>query len=421
MMKKKIHYAYVMLAACCLVQGGTLGVIHNCRGIFYGPICRDLGVGLGSFTFYMLFFGLFSCIMLPFAGRVFHRVNIRWLLCGASVIFAGSVMLQATFQSLTAFYVAGAIQGLTGAYLLFYPVPVLLGNWFRKGRGAAIGFAAATSGLAGAVMSPIGAAMIASWGWRAASVALGLISLLMAAPASWLLYLRPEDRGTVPLGAEETCAEAPLTGISYGAAKKHAVYPVVIFLALLISFICGYYLQLASYGTAEGFTEAFGARMTALCMIGNVISKLFLGWYYDRAGIRRAMYLGLGVVVAGFSALLIRSSWWFSIGSLGAGFAMGMSCVMTPILVREVFGSRDYGRISSIVTISTTVGVPIATVTLGFLYDAVGSYRPGIFMGIAVAAAGMVLVEVVLRMGRSLRESAAWSAGGEAPLDSVKN
>ena len=406
-MKKKIHYAYVMLAACCLVQGGTLGVIHNCRGIFYGPICEDLGVGLGSFTFYMLFFGLFSCVMLPFAGRVFHRVNIRWLLCGASVIFAGSVMLQAAFHSLVSFYVAGAVQGLTGAYLLFYPVPVLLGNWFHKGRGAAIGFAAATSGLAGAIMSPVGAALISGWGWRATSVAFGLISLLMAAPASFLLYLRPEDRDTAPYGAGETQEAGPLTGVSYETARRSAVYPVAILLALLLSILCGYYLQLASYGTAEGFTAEFGARMTALCMIGNVVSKLFLGWYYDRAGIRRTMYLGLAVVGAAFSALLVRSTWWFCVGSLGMGFAMGMSCVMTPILVREVFGSRDYGRISSIVTIATTVGVPVATVTLGFLYDAVGSYRPGILIGLAVTVAGMILVEAVLRMGGRLTVAAA--------------
>lgn len=401
-MNRKFHYAYVMLAACCLVQGGTLGVIHNCRGIFYGPICQDLGVGLGSFTFYMLFFGVFSCIMLPFAGRVFHRVNIRRLLCGASVVFAGSVMAQAAFHSLAAFYVAGAVQGLSGAYLLFYPVPVLLGNWFRKGRGAAIGFAAATSGLAGAIMSPIGAAMISAWGWRTASVAFGVISLLMAAPASLLLYLRPEDRNTAPYGTEEAGEAQPLTGVSYETAKASAAYPVTIFLALLLAFVCGYYLQLASYGTAEGFTAAFGARMTSLCMIGNVVSKLFLGWYYDRAGIRRAMYLGLAVVAAAFAALLVRGAWWLCVGSLGAGFAMGMSCVMTPILVREVFGSRDYGRISSIVTIATTVGVPIATVTLGFLYDAVGSYRPGMVLGLAVTAAAMALVEAVLRMGRRL-------------------
>ena len=401
-MNRKIHYAWVMLAACCLLQGGTLGVIHNCRGIFYGPICRDLGVGQGSFTFYMLFFGLFSCIMLPFAGRVFHRVNIRWLLCGASVIFAGSVMVQAAFHSLAAFYAAGAVQGLTGAYLLFYPVPVLLGNWFRKGRGAAIGFAAATSGLAGAIMSPIGAAMISAWGWRTAAVAFGVISLLMAAPASFLLYLRPEDRNTTPYGAEETQTAQPLTGVPYETARRSAAYPVAILVALLLSFICGYYLQLASYGTAEGFTAAFGARMTALCMVGNVASKLFLGWYYDRAGIRRAMYLGLAVVAVSFSVLLLPSPWWLSLGSLGAGFAMGMSCVMTPILVREIFGSRDYGRISAIVTIFTTVGVPIATVSLGFLYDAVGSYRPGMVMGVAVTAACMVLTEAALRMGRRL-------------------
>ena len=122
----------------------------------------------------------------------------------------------------------------------------------------------------------------------------------------------------------------------------------------------------------------------------------------DRAGIRRAMYLGLAVVAASFSMLLLRSPWWFCLGSLGAGFAMGMSCVMTPILVREVFGSLDYGRISAIVTIFTTVGVPIATVSLGFLYDAVGSYRPGMVMGVAVTIAAMALVEAVLRLGRRL-------------------
>ena len=108
------------------------------------------------------------------------------------------------------------------------------------------------------------------------------------------------------------------------------------------------------------------------------------------------------MVAVSFSVLLLPSPWWLSLGSLGAGFAMGMSCVMTPILVREIFGSRDYGRISAIVTIFTTVGVPIATVSLGFLYDAVGSYRPGMVMGAAVTVAAMALVEAVLRLGRRL-------------------
>ena len=408
MTKKKIHYAYVMLGACCLVQGGTLGVIHNCRGIFYGPICEDLGFGLGSFTFYMLFFGIFSCFMLPFTGRIFHKVNVRLLMGTASVIFAGSMMIQAAFDSLAAFYIAGAIQGLSGAYLLFYPVPVLLGNWFQKGRGAAIGFASAMSGLLGAVMSPIGAAMIEAWGWRAASLAFGLISLLLAAPASFLLlYLKPEDRNCTPYGVLGVSEMKPLVGVSYEVAKKNAVYPVSILLSLLISFICGYYLQLASYGTAEGFSASFGAQMTSLCMIGNILSKVLLGWYYDRSNIRRTMYLGLAVVVMAFSSLMIREPMWFCIGSLGTGFAMGMSAVVAPILIREVFGSRDYSRISSIVTIATTVGVPIATVTLGFLYDAVGSYRPGLVIGLIVTLVCMILVEVVLRMRKRLPMTAA--------------
>ena len=414
-MRNKIHYAYVILAACCLVQGGTLGVIHNCRGIFYGPICEDLGFGIGAFTFYMLFFGIFSCIMLPFTGKIFHKVNVRLLMGVASVVFAGSMMIQATFDSLMSFYIAGAIQGLSGAYLLFYPVPVLLGNWFQKNRGAAIGFASAMSGLAGAVMSPIGAAMIAAWGWRTASLGFGLVSLLMAAPASFLLlYLKPEDRNCTPFGVAEPGEVKPLVGVSYEVAKKSAVYPLAIFLTLLISFLCGYYLQLSSYGTSEGFSAEFGARMTSLCMIGNILSKMLLGWYYDRTNIRRAMHVGLAVVIAAFCSLMFRQAVWFYIGSLCVGFAMGMSAVVTPILIREVFGGRDYARISSIVTIATTVGVPIATVSLGFLYDGVGSYRPGMMIGLVATVISMALVEVVLRMGKKLPMTSADEDAAEA-------
>ena len=32
--KPHIHRAWWMLVGCCLLQGGTLGIIHNCRGIF---------------------------------------------------------------------------------------------------------------------------------------------------------------------------------------------------------------------------------------------------------------------------------------------------------------------------------------------------------------------------------------------------
>lgn len=48
---RKIHPAWKMLVGCCLLQGGSLGVIHNCRGIFYDPVIESLDFGMGAFSF----------------------------------------------------------------------------------------------------------------------------------------------------------------------------------------------------------------------------------------------------------------------------------------------------------------------------------------------------------------------------------
>ncbi len=108
--ERRIHRAWWMLIGCCLLQGGSLGIIHNCRGIFYDPVIEDLGFGMGAFSFYILFFGVCSCFVLPFVGKLFRKVDSRILLGGASLVFSGTVFVMGFFHSLPAFYIAGAIQ-----------------------------------------------------------------------------------------------------------------------------------------------------------------------------------------------------------------------------------------------------------------------------------------------------------------------
>ena len=95
----RIHRAWWMLIGCCLLQGGSLGIIHNCRGIFYDPVIEDLGFGMGAFSFYILFFGVCSCFVLPFVGKLFRRIDSRILLGGASLVFSGTVFVMGFFQT----------------------------------------------------------------------------------------------------------------------------------------------------------------------------------------------------------------------------------------------------------------------------------------------------------------------------------
>ena len=48
----KFHYAWLILAGCCILQGASLGLVNNCAGVFFSPVCEELGFEMGELTFY---------------------------------------------------------------------------------------------------------------------------------------------------------------------------------------------------------------------------------------------------------------------------------------------------------------------------------------------------------------------------------
>ena len=149
----------------------------------------------------------------------------------------------AFFIPCPAFYIAGAFQGLAGAFLMFFPAPYILGNWFKKKTGLAVGISAAVSGFVGVIGNPIGNAVIEHFGWRSGYFIFGVVSLLMMLPVSVLLLrARPEDVGLQPYGQEEVpdAAACPLEGVPAGEAKRTAAFWLLIAAGMLAAMECAY-------------------------------------------------------------------------------------------------------------------------------------------------------------------------------------
>ena len=411
-MKKRgsIHRAWWMLVGCCLLQGGSLGIIHNCRGIFYDPVIEDLGFGMGAFSFYILFFGVCSCFVLPFVGKLFRRVDSRILLGGASFVFSATVFVMGFFNSLPAFYIAGAIQGFASAFLMFYPAPYILGNWFHKKSGLAVGISAAVAGLAGVLGNPLGNAIIRAFGWRAGFFSFGLISLLMMLPVS-VFFLRrsPEDVGCRPYGAGDddslTGASCPLDGVPAVRAKKESAFWLLILAGLLAAFTCAFYAHLSPLGIYFGYGSAVGALMVSSSMAGNVISKLLLGQLYDRFGLRTALISGTTVTAVGFLMLLVDSVPVRIVGAFLYGFSMAMSTVMIAISIRDVYGSRDCSDLLSYSSMASTLGTSVNIAIIGYMVDAFGrqrGYIVSLWYGLALTLSMGALLIVSIRRGRKI-------------------
>lgn len=408
--RKPIHRAWSMVVGCCLLQGGSLGMIHNCRGIFYDPVIEDLGFGMGAFSFYILFFGVCSCFVLPFVGKLFRRVDSRILLGGASFVFSATVFVMGFFHTLPAFYIAGAIQGFASAFLMFFPAPFILGNWFHKKTGLAVGISAAFSGLAGVLGNPLGNAIIRAFGWRVGFFSFGLISLLMMLPVSvFLLRRSPEDVGCRPYGAEDdeslTGAACPLDGVPAVRAKKESAFWLLILAGLLAAFTCAFYAHLSPLGIYFGYGSAVGALMVSASMAGNVVSKLLLGQIFDRFGLRTALITGTAVTAVGFLMLLVDSMPVRIAGAFFYGFIMAMSAIMIAITIRDVYGSRDYSDLLSYSSMASTLGTSVNIAIIGYIVDGFGRQRGyiiSLWYGLALTLAMAVLLHISVRRGRKI-------------------
>jgi len=397
--KKKLHYAWIILAGCCVMQGATLGLINNCVGVFYSPVCGELGFEMGKFTFYRMLYSISSALALPFVAKSFQKFDVRIVISIAAVVFGGCSALMGTYHELWQWYVTGVIQGIASSFICMIPAPIILGNWFKKKTGTAVGIASAFSGIVG-MMGSSGLGMsIPAFGWRMSYVAVGLISMLLVLPVSLLiLRYKPEQMGLLPYGADETEeGQSALTNrgtdsVPFGALLKQPEFYISLF-AYWASSGCAYLNAfLTPCGIAAGLALQTAAMMTTLALFGTTVSKLVLGRVSDQIGISRTLQITILLSGIGHILLFLGLRQSVMAGSLFFGATLPLSSVMMPLFCRLFWKGDTYSTAYAYATMVGTLLASPFNMWFGTLYDMTGTYR----LPIAVSAAMLVLLFLLI-------------------------
>lgn len=369
-----LHYGYVIVVCCCLIMGFDVGISMSCAGIFYPSVSASLGVARGTFSLYMSFSFLTSALMLSVAGKMLQNYSARWLLTLNSVALGIIISAMGCLNAVWQFYVAGALMGITLAFLLYLSFPTLLNRWFSSKVGFFMGICSAASGIGGIVLNPIGAHLINEYSWRGAYWVFGLFILLVVSPIlGWLIRDYPRDKGLLPFGYNEDKegAVASESGILYKDALKMVSFYALIVFAFLIMAVSTLNLFIPSFVTDQGFSLDQAALAASAIMAGVTIGKIALGYINDKSS-------SLGVVVmslcgAGGILLLIFGHIGI-LAILGGAFLFGWAyagvTVQTAMLVRAVFGNRDYARVFSVISMALAAGGAITAGGWGLLADA---------------------------------------------------
>lgn len=366
-----LHYGYVIVFCCCLIMGVIIGLVMSCAGIFYGPVSTELGVSVGDFGLYMTFVYALSFLTLSVAGKLLDTYSARWLLTLSAAAVGALYLGMSQFNAVWHFYVAGALIGIAFSFLLYLSYPVLINRWFNTRVGFFIGLCSAASGIGGVLFNPLGGYLIQAHGWRTTYLVFGAIILLLVVPLLGLLLRdHPADKGLKPFGEKVGEDSAAKTGMDYAVAIRTPVFYALLVFAFMMIAVSTLNLFLPTYVTSVGYSVAQSALVASAIMLGVTLGKVALGYVNDRSSLAGVFastglgILGLGCLLLGESAMALMVAGGFLFGWAYAGVT-----VETALLVRSVFGAKDYSQIFSNIAIALALGGAVMAGGWGYLAD----------------------------------------------------
>jgi MFS family permease len=296
-----------------------------------------------------------------------------------------------------AFYLLNAIGYVCGGPL---PNQVLLSQWFKEGRGKAMGFAYLGIGIGGALVPWLSYWMVQWWGWRGALRGLGVLIILLAWPMAYFAReAGAEKSGAGGAGREEGAGSA-------GVAPLRQVFRRPAFYLLALGSMC----SIAAVGGANqhlklfmsldaGYSQADAARIISLVLGFSIAGRLLMGWLADHIPKKRVMLIIYTLVAAAIPLLFFASSRG-AMGLFAAVFGIGLGgeYLIIPLMAAELFGVGVLGRVMGIIVTADGVAEAVSPMFIGYLRDVTGNYSAGFTWLIFVALVGAAAIAMLPRV-----------------------
>ncbi|MDR0500478.1 MAG: MFS transporter [Coriobacteriales bacterium] len=437
-MEKKagLHKAYFVFFGICLMMAGGMGLVLNVVGNFFAPIAQQAfgmdvigvkpdGTDLLAFEPHMtevtLIMTVYSYVMffwLPFAGRLFGKVDGRILFGVAGIVCALSTALMGLYpntvdnHNMLLFYASAVGWGLAGPILWLVGPSVLINNWFAPHKaGKMLGIASAFTGVGAFCWSPLFGYIInpvarggSGIGYQTGFlIEAALVVILIVLPAIFLFRTHPKDLGLKPCGADDPqevkdkVKVDSLGGLGPKAALATAAFYLIFIAACIISLGGGYKSTMPTM-VAQTFPDitAVGALLISAAAVGNVLGKIFLGFAVDKIGIVAALVVFVVLAMIGFICLAFSGGTEaiLLVGAFGIGTSDALMSVGLPLTTRTVFGLKHYAKIYSFLNMGIAVlgglGAVMVTTLANNIF--VSNYQPGYLIGLG----GFVIVGTCL-------------------------
>ena len=393
MARRSLYYGWYVVAALCVTETVTWGIIYYGYPVFLRPMESDLGASRVAITgAFSLGLAVSALAALP-VGRWLDRHGPRALMTLGSCLATLLCVAWARVESVTALYVVWFGMGLALAAILYEPAFAAVVSWFAtRNRDRALLTLTLAAGLASTIFMPIEAWLLGRLGWRMTIMVLAVVLGVVTIPLHALVLRRaPAEPAPAPGAARPTQASFTL-----GAAARTPIFWV-----LAAAYVVGNFatvsvtVHLIPYLADRGYAATVAAMMIGWMGAMQLPGRLFF--------VPVAAWLGPRWVAAGVfaaqGAALVQLPLVHVIPTLVPfvmmfGAANGMSTLARASSIAQIFGPRHYGAISGAVALGANGARAIGPVGASLLVLALGAYER--LFWLLAAALAVVSVAVLL-------------------------
>jgi len=344
------------------------------------------------YTLTMLGFAAGGVVM----GRLADRFGITVPIIVSTLALGAGYIAVGNAATLWQVAIAHGLLIGFGCSATFGPLMADISHWFTRRRGIAVAIAAAGNYLAGTIWPPVVQHFIASDGWRATYIGIGLFCLATMLPLSLALRRRIGEQHAAAASAE--------------AARRQADLPLSPQALQILLFIAGLsccvamsmpQVHIVAYCGDLGYGVARGADMLSLMLGFGIVSRVASGFIADRIGGVRTLLLGSVLQgTALFFYLFFDGLTSLYVISALFGLFQGGIVPSYAIIVREYFPSEQASTRVGLVIMATVLGMALGGWMSGAIFDLTGSYQAAFLNGLAWNLLNVSIATVLLLRSR---------------------
>jgi MFS family permease len=390
-----IESSYAWLRLALAVTLSTVGGVGMWSFMVALPALQtDFGVSRAdaSLPFTMVMFGFAGGGILM--GRLADRFGIAVPLGIGTLAVSAGYLATGWAPNLWQVSLAHALIGL-GCSASFGPLMADISHWFVQRRGIAVAIAASGNYIAGTIWPPVVQHFLATSGWRATHIGIGIFCFVAMLPLVFALRRRLDIyRAETEEEAAARLAEVPFSPLTLQVLLCIAGVACCVAMSMP-------QVHIVAYCGDLGYGVARGAEMLSLMLGFGIVSRVGSGFIADRIGGVRTLLLGS--VLQGVALFLYL---WFdgllSLYVISALFGLFQGGIVPSyaMIVREYFSPREAATRLGLVLMATLLGMALGGWLSGLVFDLTGSYRAAFLNGLGWNLMNVVIMVWLLQRTR---------------------